>query len=250
MSERDVRFWDRTAANYAKSKIADMAGYERTLERTRAHLRAGDHVFEFGCGTGSTAVRLAPHVARYVASDISGEMIEIARAKAAEAGAAITFEVAAPDTMSGADASFDAALGFNILHLIDDRRAALAAVARLLKPGGLLITKTVCLKAMNPLIRFALPAARAGSGAVRRDPRRRRRRARDRGGGVHDCRARLSRIKQERPAPVLRGEEGGMKPPARGQRAAFSRAPDQLHGIDDGSIVIRKSPRRFKLLNA
>lgn len=161
MTDSDARFWDRTARGYAKSRIADTAGYERTLERVRAHLKPTDTVLEFGCGTGTTALRLAPHVQRYVATDISKEMIAIGRQKAAEAGVDATFEVAAPDTMGGADGSFDAALGFNILHLVADRRAALNSLARLLKPGGLLITKTVCLGQMNPVLRVLVPVMRA-----------------------------------------------------------------------------------------
>lgn len=162
MSEAsDARFWNRMARGYAKSAIADMAGYERTLERTRAHLKPTDAVLEFGCGTGTTAIRLAPHAARYVAADISEQMIAIGREKAAEAGVTVTFEVATVAGMAGDDGAFDVALGFNILHLIEDRRAALANVARLLKPGGLLITKTVCLRAMNPLLGVAVPLMRA-----------------------------------------------------------------------------------------
>jgi ubiquinone/menaquinone biosynthesis C-methylase UbiE len=162
MSEAtDARFWNRMARGYAKSAIADMAGYERTIERTRALLKATDAVLEFGCGTGTTAIRLAPHVARYVATDIAEQMVAIGREKAAAAGVTLTFEVATPAAATGADGAYDAALGFNILHLIDDRRAALANVARLLKPGGLLITKTVCIGAMNPLLRFAVPLMRA-----------------------------------------------------------------------------------------
>jgi ubiquinone/menaquinone biosynthesis C-methylase UbiE len=162
MSEAsDARFWDRMAKGYAKSQIADMAGYERTLERTRALLKPTDAVLEFGCGTGTTAIRLAPHVQRYVATDISENMVAIGRQKAADAGVAVTFEVATAAGMGGADASFDVALGFNILHLIDDRAGALGNIARLLKPGGLLITKTVCLKAMNPVFLIAVPLMRA-----------------------------------------------------------------------------------------
>jgi ubiquinone/menaquinone biosynthesis C-methylase UbiE len=162
MSEAsDARFWNRMARGYAKSAIADVAGYERTLERTRAHLKATDAVLEFVCGTGTTAIRLAPHVARYVATDIAEGMIAVGREKAAEAGVAVTFEVTTVAGMAGDGSAYDVALGFNILHLIDDRRAALANIARLLKPGGLLITKTVCLKAMNPLLRVAVPLMRA-----------------------------------------------------------------------------------------
>jgi len=42
--ESDARFWDRTSRKYARSAISDQAGYERTLERTRALLGSGDRV--------------------------------------------------------------------------------------------------------------------------------------------------------------------------------------------------------------
>lgn len=154
----DARFWDRAARKYSASKISDMAGYERTLERTRRYLKGGDTVFEFGCGTGTTALKLAPAVGRMMATDISAEMIAIAREKAAaESCANVEFKVATPGAMSCPDATFDVALGFNILHLVKEREAALKGVHRLLKPSGLFISKTPCLAEMNPLIRIAVP---------------------------------------------------------------------------------------------
>jgi ubiquinone/menaquinone biosynthesis C-methylase UbiE len=154
----DARFWDRIARKYAADPIADSAGYERTIERTRHYLRKNDVAFEFGCGTGTTAIRLAPSVARIAASDISGTMIAIAREKAnAEGCLNVTFEVATPDTAPWPDGTFDAALGFNALHLIAAREAALKGIHRLLKPGGLFISKTPCLKEMNPAVRVAVP---------------------------------------------------------------------------------------------
>ncbi len=154
----DARFWDRIARKYAVDPIADMAGYERTLERTRALLKSDDTVLEFGCGTGTTSLRLAPAVGRIVASDISSEMIAIAREKAAAEGCHnVTFEVATPDAAPWLDGTFDAALGFNVLHLVAARGAALKSVHRLLKPGGLFISKTSCLKDMNPVVRIAVP---------------------------------------------------------------------------------------------
>lgn len=158
----DERFWDRTARKYAADPIADMAGYERTLERTRHYLKRDDVVFEFGCGTGTTALKLAPSVGRIVATDISGEMIAIAREKAeAEGCSNVAFEVATPDAAPWPDETFDAALGFNILHLMTARKDALRNVHRLLKPGGLFISKTPCLKEMNPLVRIAVPVMQA-----------------------------------------------------------------------------------------
>jgi ubiquinone/menaquinone biosynthesis C-methylase UbiE len=160
-SAADARFWDRIARKYAASPIGDMEGYERTLERTRQLLSATDTVLELGCGTGTTALKLAPHVARMVATDLAGEMIAIAREKAAAQGCTnAEFAVARPEDASWPDASFDAVLAFNLWHLVADRAAALAHVRRVLKPGGLFVSKTPCLAEMNPLIRLAVPVAR------------------------------------------------------------------------------------------
>ena len=86
MPANEARFWDRAARKYAAAPISDTAGYERTLTCTREYLKPGDHALEFGCGTGTTALKLAPSVARYVATDISPEMIAIAREKAGKEG--------------------------------------------------------------------------------------------------------------------------------------------------------------------
>ena len=155
---KDARFWDRIARKYATGPIADPAGYERTVERARHYLRADDAVFELGCGTGTTALRLASSVGHMVATDLSREMIAIAREKArAESCTNIRFEVATPDEARWSGENFDAALGFNVLHLIAAREAALRGVHRLLKPGGLFISKTPSLAEMNILVRMAIP---------------------------------------------------------------------------------------------
>ena len=161
-ADKDARFWDRMARKYAASPVSDMPAYERTIERTRQLLKPADAVIEIGCGTGTTALMLAPSVEHYLATDISSEMIVIGREKAeAEGCANITFEVSTPDASPWPDATFDAAIAFNVLHLIADRPETLRAIHRLLKPGGLFISKTPSLKEMNPLIRLILPLAQA-----------------------------------------------------------------------------------------
>ena len=140
-----TRFWDRIAERYAADPIKDMAGYERTLERTAALLNPTDSVVEIGCGTGTTALRLAPSVSRIIASDVSPAMIAIARKKAEAQGCAnVTFEARAAEEPGGPAGLHDAVLAFNVLHLVADRAAVLAEAHRLLKPGGLFISKTFC----------------------------------------------------------------------------------------------------------
>jgi ubiquinone/menaquinone biosynthesis C-methylase UbiE len=157
----DARFWDRIARKYATDRIKDLPGYERTVERTRHFLGGFDTVLEIGCGTGTTALKLAPFVAHFVGCDVSSEMVAIAREKAIALGCQnAEFTVAAAESSPGLDGSYDAVLAFNLLHLISDRPSALAHVHRLLKPGGLFISKTPCLSEMNPLIRIAVPLMR------------------------------------------------------------------------------------------
>ena len=81
-----AKFWDDMAASYAKSAIDDMDAYEYGLERTRSHIRASDQVLEIGCGTGSTALRLADAAKTMIATDIAPNMVAIGAQKAAEQG--------------------------------------------------------------------------------------------------------------------------------------------------------------------
>ncbi len=156
----DVRFWDGVARKYARDPIKDMAGYERTVARVRELLRSTDRVLELGCGTGTTALKLAPGVAHYAGADISKEMIAIAREKAAaEKSSNVTFDVVGTDSASWPRGPFDAVLAFNVLHLVADRATHLRQIHAALKPGGLFISKTTCLSEMNPLIRLAVPVA-------------------------------------------------------------------------------------------
>lgn len=158
----DARFWDRTSRKYAAVAVADLAGYERTLERTAALLRPDDRILELGCGTGTTALRLAGAVQSYLATDISAEMIAIAEEKRAASVPTLAFRAATAEALASEAQPFDAVLGFNYLHLVRDLPGTLHRIHALLAPEGLLISKTPCVGEMNAAIHlFLLPAMRA-----------------------------------------------------------------------------------------
>jgi 2-polyprenyl-3-methyl-5-hydroxy-6-metoxy-1,4-benzoquinol methylase len=139
-------FWNGMARRYAASPMRSPENWEKTLYLTRARLSPGAEVLELGCGTGSTALRLAPHVARYTGTDDASGMIEIARERLAETPVAgLRFETGRTGDRSLPDGPFDAVLAFNLLHLVPDLPTTLAEARGLLKPGGYLITKTPCL---------------------------------------------------------------------------------------------------------
>lgn len=141
-----AKFWDRIAKYYAKRPVADQASYEKKLDITRGYLRPGMEVLEIGCGTGSTALAHAPFVKHIHATDLSSKMIGIARARTDAAGAGnITFEQVALADLAVPDAGLDVVLALSLLHLVDDRDAAIVRIFEMLKPGGAFVSSTTCL---------------------------------------------------------------------------------------------------------
>jgi len=159
----DAKFWDKAAAKYAASPIKDQAAYEFTLERTKSYLSQDSSVLEIGCGTGSTGVQLAPVAGQYLGTDISEEMISIARAKAAADNLSnAAFDVSSVAAAIAGTWPVDVVCAFSILHLVRDLEKALQGIHSRLPGGGLLISKTPCLGsmglAMRGVLRLILPA--------------------------------------------------------------------------------------------
>jgi SAM-dependent methyltransferase len=154
---RNRKFWNRIAERYAARPLKNVAAYEAMLEDVAARLKPSDRVLEIGCGTGGTAIRLAPGVAQYTATDFSTEMVRIARAKPFEGN--LDFRVA--DAASAFDGGpFDVICAFNVLHLVEDLPDALARIHANLKPGGLLISKTWCFADLRLRVRMLFPILR------------------------------------------------------------------------------------------
>lgn len=142
----EAAFWDRIAPRYARQPISDMDAYEATLARVKSYLSDSDHVLELGCGTGSTALLLAPAVAEYEGTDISGGMIDIALEKAWNRSAPnIAFRKAGVQPSDHEGKTPDKVLAFNLLHLVPDTAGALGMVHALRPSGGLFISKTPCI---------------------------------------------------------------------------------------------------------
>jgi 2-polyprenyl-3-methyl-5-hydroxy-6-metoxy-1,4-benzoquinol methylase len=141
-----AEFWDKAADKYSKKPVKDMENYRKTLDCTRRYLSASDEVLEVGCGTGTTALLLAPGVKQLTATDISSRMIEIAREKAAAQEVEnVRFDRTTLFDEELEKGSFDVVMGFNFLHLLEDIPGAVRRVDELLKPGGLFVSKTICL---------------------------------------------------------------------------------------------------------
>ena len=156
-----TKFWDKISEKYSKQPIADEAAYQKKLAVTRDYFRSDMEVLEIGCGTGSTAILHAPHVKHIRAIDFSANMIAIAQGKVeAEQIDNVTFEQATIEDLEVPDQSLDVVLGLSILHLLRDRKGAIARVYEMLKPGGLFVTSTVCIGETMSWFKFIVPIGR------------------------------------------------------------------------------------------
>lgn len=158
----ESRFWDRLSDRYYRQPIADEEAYRVKLDVTRALMTPEMELLEFGCGTGGTAIRHAPHVRHIRAIDFSEAMLEKARDQARRAGVEnVTFERADIVTLAVPDAHYDMVLGLSILHLLKDPDAVIAKVFGMLKPGGYFVTSTACLGDTMGMFKFIAPVGRA-----------------------------------------------------------------------------------------
>lgn len=156
-----AKFWDKLAPRYAAMPIADEAAYQKKLEITRQYLQPNSDVLELGCGTGSTAVRHAPAVKHYLAVDCSSAMLDLARAKAQGSGVSnLVFEQATVEEFSSPEAHFDVVLALSLLHLLENKAAAISRIHHVLKPGGVFISSTACLGDRMAYIKYLAPIAR------------------------------------------------------------------------------------------
>ena len=140
-------FWNRRSRVYDDQVGPQYAeAYDKTVANTLKYLGPEDNVLEFACGTGIVTLRVAPHVSRLRAIDISDEMAARAAAKAEEAGLANTL-VTNTDLFDPCleEGSYDAVLAFNVLCYVENPRQVLSRVRALLKPGGMFLSATDCL---------------------------------------------------------------------------------------------------------
>lgn len=157
-----TRFWDKIAEKYARRPVGDEDAYREKLRRTQSYLTPDAQVLEFGCGTGTTALIHAPFAAHIRATDVSAGMIRIAKDKAAAQGVEnVEFLQAGVDDLTVAPDSLDMVMAHSILHLLEAPEVAVAKAFEWLKPGGVLISSTVCLREAMPVFTVVGPVLHA-----------------------------------------------------------------------------------------
>jgi len=125
------------ADQYATSQVhakGESLARLRDLTRPKRDWR----VLDVSTGAGHTALAFAPRVAHVIASDLTPEMLATAQRLAAELGIAnIEFKPADAQALPFEDNTFDLVTNRLALHHYADAHKAVAEMARVCKPGGI-----------------------------------------------------------------------------------------------------------------
>jgi SAM-dependent methyltransferase len=113
----------------------------RAWERKLLSLAPGQRLLDVGCGLGDAALALADDLGtdgEIVGLDVSAKMIAAAQSRARTARCRVRFRVGDALELAEPNCSFDIVRSERTLQWLTEPKAAVAEMARVLRPGGLL----------------------------------------------------------------------------------------------------------------
>lgn len=141
---QDSKFWRRQARRYDRAIDLLNRRFDQMALDVAAEVE-GAQVLEIAAGTGLVTRRLRARAKQVIATDQSVEMLDILRARMADIGAAnVQEKIADAVELPFENASFDAVVMANIIHLLPSPMQALMEAQRVLRPGGVLCIPTFC----------------------------------------------------------------------------------------------------------
>lgn len=138
--KNDYNYWSKRAGIFDKASC-DMDGkcsQDNKMDWVIRQFNNTDTTLEIGCGTGIYSALIANNVKRLVATDMSNEMLALARTKLNQYA---NVEIRREDcyAISYKDNTFDSILLANLIHIVTDPLSVLKESRRVLKKNGRII---------------------------------------------------------------------------------------------------------------
>lgn len=142
--QRDGKLWPLHVLNelrtgYIRDQLAALHGRDPAAPEPLRGLR----MLDIGCGGGLLSEAMARLGADVHGVDVVDSNIQVARLHAAEQGLAIDYETTTAEALTGRDARYDVVLNMEVVEHVADLPAFMAAVNRLVAPGGHTFVATI-----------------------------------------------------------------------------------------------------------
>ncbi len=136
---RPLHKFNPVRIEYIKRKACQH--FDRQFEAPTA--LAGLRVLDIGCGGGLVSEPLARMGASAVGADASTTNISVASLHARQSGVDIDYRATTAEALAEAGESFDIVLAMEIIEHVADIGLFLDALARMVRPGGMLLVATI-----------------------------------------------------------------------------------------------------------
>ena len=139
MTEHKEKYWSKFACTYGDDQeyVVGKTILQLILQRLSEEQDLGD-VIEFGCGTGYFTKAIAKKARNVIATDLSDEMLEMARIQLKEFQN-ISIQRANCEATSFPSERFDTVFMANLIHVLINPIKVLQESHQILRNGGLLL---------------------------------------------------------------------------------------------------------------
>jgi len=148
--------WSRFASDFEKRNHYVAGKRNINAIKDELHqLKLTGKVLELGCGNGTYSQVLADSTDELYATDYSEEMVSIS-AERLKSQKNVHVEQQDCFSLSYPDASFDAVVMVNLLHIIATPEKALQESFRVLKKNGMVVVVSFTIEGMNPFEKLGM----------------------------------------------------------------------------------------------
>jgi len=139
MTEHKEQYWSKFACTYSDDQnyVVGKKILQLIIKRLSEEHDLGD-VIEFGCGTGYFTKAIAKNAKHVIATDLSDEMLEMARIQL-EGFQNISIQRANCETTSFPSGRFDTVFMANLIHVLINPIKVFQESHQILRNGGLLL---------------------------------------------------------------------------------------------------------------